>query len=105
MNLEEFERLTKDPRRQSYIGDIELIVELEPYYDAPRAHFETESEHERNNQISSEAIHSVLQILAKWRFLQNISLFFKIQPPSDLPATPKRLRRIKAARAERTTDI
>ncbi|KAJ5902915.1 hypothetical protein N7495_003443 [Penicillium taxi] len=49
LSLDQFERLTNDPRRQSYIRNIELIVELEPYDEAARAHFETESEHERNN--------------------------------------------------------
>ncbi|KAJ5627783.1 hypothetical protein N7490_010011 [Penicillium lividum] len=67
LNLDQFERLTNDPRRQSYIRNIELIVELEPYDEAARAHFETESEHERNNQIFSEAIRSVLRIIAKRR--------------------------------------
>ncbi|KAJ5093631.1 hypothetical protein N7456_009492 [Penicillium angulare] len=105
LNLDEFERLTKDPRRQSYIRDIELIVELEPYDDAARAHFETESEHERNNQIFSEAIKIVLQIVAKWRSSQGISLSIKVQSPSDLAATPNRRKRIKAARGERTADI
>ncbi|KAJ5640367.1 uncharacterized protein N7484_008229 [Penicillium longicatenatum] len=105
LNLDEFERLTKDPRRQSYIRDIELIVELEPYDEAARAQFETEFEHERNNQIFSEAIRSVLQIVAKWRPSQGISLSIKVQSPSDLVATPNRLRRIKAARGERTADI
>ncbi|KAF3391574.1 hypothetical protein F1880_007488 [Penicillium rolfsii] len=105
LNLEQFERFTKDPRRQSYIRDIELTVELEPYDEAARAHFETESEEERNNQIFSDAIRSVLQIVAKWRSSQGTSLSVKAQSPSDLVASPNRLRRIKAARAERTADI
>ncbi|KOS47800.1 hypothetical protein ACN38_g1277 [Penicillium nordicum] len=105
LNLEQFEKLTKDPRRQSYIRDIELIVELEPYDESARAHFETESENERNNQIFSDAIRSILQTVAKFRSSRGISLSVKAQSPSDLVASPNRLRRIKAARAERTADI
>lgn len=105
LNLEQFEKLTKDPRRQSYIRDIELIVELEPYDESARAHFETESENERNNQIFSDAIRSILQTVAKFRSSRGISLSVKDQSPSDLVASPNRLRRIKAARAERTADI
>ena len=111
LNLDQFERLTNDLRRQSYIRNIELIVELEPYDEAARAHFETESEHERNNQIFSEATRSVLHIIVKWQAnkpgtsLPGISLSIQVQSPSDLVASPNRLRRKKAARAERTTDI
>ncbi|KAJ6108259.1 hypothetical protein N7523_009582 [Penicillium sp. IBT 18751x] len=105
LNLDQLERLTKEPRRQSYIRDMELIVELEPYDEAARAHFETESENERNNQIFSDAIRSILQIVATWRSSQGISLSVKAQSPSDLVASPNRLGRIKAARAERTADI
>lgn len=90
LNLDQLERLTKDPRRQSYIRDIEFIVELDPYDEAARAHFETESEHERNNQIFSDAIRSILQTVAKWRSSQGISLSFKAQSPSDLGASPNR---------------
>ncbi|KAJ5564643.1 hypothetical protein N7513_000885 [Penicillium frequentans] len=67
LNLDQFEKVTNDPRRQSYIRNIELIVELEPHDEAARAHFETESKHERSNQIFSEAIRSVLRIIVKWQ--------------------------------------
>ncbi|KAJ6017463.1 hypothetical protein N7451_000842 [Penicillium sp. IBT 35674x] len=111
LNLDQFERLTNDPRRQSYIRNIELIVELEPYDEAARAHFETKFEHERNNQIFSEAIRSVLRIVVKWQAnklgtsLPGISLSIQAQSPSDLVASSNGLRRKKAARAERTTDL
>lgn len=105
LNPDQFERFTKNPRRQSYIRDIELIVELEPYDEAARAHFETESEKERNNQIFSDEIRSILQIIANWKSSQGISLSVKAQSPSDLDASPNRLRRTKAARAEWTADI
>ncbi|GLI72237.1 hypothetical protein PoHVEF18_000407 [Penicillium ochrochloron] len=105
LNLDQFERFTKNPRRQSYIQDIELIVELETYDEAARAHFETESENKRNNQIFSDAIRSILQFIAQWKSPQGISLSLKAQSPSDLVASPSRLRRIKASRDERTGDI
>jgi hypothetical protein len=105
LNLDQFERFTKNPRRQLYIQDIELIVELETYDEAATAHFETESENKRNNQIFSDAVRSILKIIAQWKSSQGISLYLKAQSPSDLVASPSRQRRIKAARAERTGDI
>ena len=106
LDLTEFEKATGHPRRRSYIRNIELIVGLEPYDEAARAHFETEAEHDRNNQIFSKAIQSMLQILAKWPANHpGISLSIQAQSPSDLVACPNRLRRKKAARADRTTDL
>jgi hypothetical protein len=112
LNLDQFERLINKPRRQSYIRNIEFIVELEPYDEAARANFETKSEHERNNQIFSEAIRLILHIISKWQAnkpgasIQGISLSIQAQSPSDLFASPKtRLKRRKAARADRTKDI
>lgn len=106
LDLTAFEKATSHPQRRSYIRHIELVVGLEPYDESARAHFETEAEHGRNNQIFSRALQSILRILARWPSSHpGISLSIQAQSPVDLVACPNRLRRKKAARADRTTDL
>lgn len=106
LNLHGFENATKDPRWRSCIRNIKLILELGPYDETARAHFETEAEHRLNNQTFSEAIRSLLRILAKWPVSQSgLSLSIQAQSPSDFVASLNRLKRKKAARADRTIDL
>ncbi|KAJ5776962.1 hypothetical protein N7520_000208 [Penicillium odoratum] len=107
--LDEFRRLKLNSRRKSCIRRIDLIVELEPYDVDARARFETDEEHQRNNKLFTQAIHSLLQVLASWpNNPQGIELSITAQSPSDMSAIPdlrERRKRRKAARFDRVTDL
>lgn len=107
--LDEFRRLNLDSRRKTYIRKIDLIVELELYDVDARSRFETDEEHQRNNRLFTQAIQSLLQVLASWpNNPRGIKLFITAQSPSDIGAIPdQRERRIrkKAARFDRTEDL
>lgn len=107
--LEEFKSLNLGPRRKSCVRKIDLRVELESYDVAARARFETDEEHARNNKIFTEAITSVLQVLASWPNNEpGIALFIAALSPSDWGAIADRkanIQRRKAARFDRTSDL
>ena len=107
--LEEFKSLNLGPRRKSCVRRIDLCVELESYDVAARARFETDEEHARNNKIFTEAVTSVLQVLASWPNNElGIALSIAALSPSDWAATADRqanIQRRRAARFDRTSDL
>ncbi|KAJ5637143.1 hypothetical protein N7490_007022 [Penicillium lividum] len=107
--LDEFRRLKLNSRRKSCIRRIDLLVELEPYDVDARSRFETDEEHQRNNMLFTQAIQSLLQVLASWpNNPQGIELSIIAQSPSDIGAIPderERRKRRKAARFDREKDL
>lgn len=105
--LEEFERLLWTPRRRSCVRFIQLVVELESYDEKARAHFETDEERQRNDEIFTTTIGSVFEILSDWPANLDIGVDIKARSPGDYLAikNPKERRQRKRAAAERVNDL
>jgi hypothetical protein len=82
--LKEFSQVVAcNKQRQSYVQEIRLIIQLQPYNIRARAYFETAAEHSRNNKTFIQAIQNILRILATWpENHRGIELFIQAQSPT-----------------------
>ncbi|KAF4772554.1 hypothetical protein HAV15_012176 [Penicillium sp. str.  len=101
--LAEFNELSWD-RRRSYVRKVDLIIQLESYYDDDDAftRYENEGEMQRNNKIFTTSIHSLFITLAKWPAKEEaeFSLSIEARSPDDLLGQTPEAKREREKRIE-----
>ncbi|OQD69583.1 hypothetical protein PENPOL_c002G10254 [Penicillium polonicum] len=101
--LAEFNELSWD-RRRSYVRKVDLIIQLESYYDDNDActRYENEGEMQRNNKIFTTSIHSLFITLAKWPAKEEakFSLSIEARSPDDLLGQTPEAKREREKRIE-----
>lgn len=101
--LAEFNELSWD-RRRSYVPKVDLIIQLESYYDDDDActRYENEGEMQRNNKIFTTSIHSLFITLAKWPAKEEaeFSLSIEARSPDDLLGQTPEAKREREKRIE-----